>query len=159
MVTQFANGATSQHLFFGKSYIFWSLNFPCIFLHVIHLWVILFAIALALSTQILFFLRLFKVKSLPLWPVFSWLQITVPQLSALTSSKNNFSYISLNTNFAAFPNISSSSLDCLSDVCFLILFIHLLLANIKIAISFFIFNHFRVSESSLEITSSLILAR
>ena len=61
---------------------------------------------------------------------------------------------------AAFSNISTfSSFDCLFDVCFLIFFIHWFLAKITIAIILFIFNQFRVSDSNLEMTSSLTLAR
>ena len=59
---QCVNGAASQHLSFDKSDIFWSPNFPCIFLYVTHLWIILRTTALALSTQMLFFLRLFRVN-------------------------------------------------------------------------------------------------
>ena len=52
---QRANGATSQHLSFGKSDIFWSPYVPYSFLHVTHLWMILLTIVLALSTQMPFF--------------------------------------------------------------------------------------------------------
>ena len=91
---------------------------------------------------------------------FTPLELRLPELSALTFCKNDFLCIILNMTVTAFSNIStSSSLDCLSDVCFLIFFIYLLLAKITIAITFFIFNKFKVSDSNLEMTSSLIFAR
>ena len=56
---------------------------------------------------------------------FTPLELCVLELSALTSSKNGFLWIILNMTVAAFSNISTlSSFDCLSDVCFLIFFIH-----------------------------------
>ena len=89
---------------------------------------------------------------------FTPLELCIPELSALTSSKNDFSCISLNITIAAFSNISTScSLDCLSHVSFLIFFIHFFLANLTIIINLFIFKQFKVSGSNL--TSSLILAR
>ena len=191
-------------------------NFPRSFVHITHLWMILLTTTLAPSTQIPFFLRLFKVNPLPPWPIVSWLQITtasimllvfgtttgcasllvsldwlslppthnrpllsrkgssmnelldrltplvlcVPELRAFTSSGNDFLCIILNMTVAAFSNISTfSGFDYLSNVSFLIFFIHWFLAKVTIAITLFIFNQFRVSASNLEMTSSLILAR
>ena len=91
---------------------------------------------------------------------FTPLELCVPELSALTSSKNNFLCIILNMTVAAFSNILTfSSFYCLSDVCFLIFFIHWFLTKIIIAITLFIFNHFRVGASNLEMISLLILAK
>ena len=91
---------------------------------------------------------------------FTPLELCVLELSALTSSKYYFLCIILNMTVAVFSIISTfSSFDCLSDVCFLIFFIHWFLAKITIAITLFIFNQFRVIDSNLEMTSSLILAR
>ena len=78
--------------------------------------------------------------------LFTSLELCVPELSTLTSSKNDFLYI---INISTF-----SSFDCSSDVCFLIFFIRWFLAKITIAITLFIFNQFRVSVSNLEMTSS-----
>ena len=91
---------------------------------------------------------------------FTPLVLCVPELIPLTSSKNYFLCIILNMTVAAFFNISTfTSFDCLSDVCFLIFFIYWFLAKITVAIALFIFNQFRVIDSNLEMTSSLIPAR
>ena len=91
---------------------------------------------------------------------FTPLVLCVPELSALTSSGNDFHCIILNMTVAAFSNISKfSGFNGLFDASFLIFFIHWFLAKITIAITLFIFNQFRVSAFNLKITSSLILAR
>ena len=91
---------------------------------------------------------------------FTPLVLCVPELRAFTSSGNDFLCIILNMTVAAFSNISTfSGFDGLSEVSFLIFFIHWFLANVTFAITLFIFNQFRVSASNLEMTSSLILVR
>ena len=88
---------------------------------------------------------------------FTPLELCVPELSALTSSRNDFLCIILNMTVAVFSNISTfSSFDCLSDVCFLI---HWFLAKITIVITLFIFNQFSVRDSNLEMKSLLSIAR
>ena len=83
---------------------------------------------------------------------FTPLVFYVPELSALTFSKNDFLCIILNTTVAAFSNIATfNSFDCFSDVCFLIFFIHWFVAKMTIAIT--------LIASNLKMTSSLILAR
>ena len=91
---------------------------------------------------------------------FTPLVLCVPELSALTSSKNDFLCTILNMTVAAFPNISTfSGFDFLSNVSFLIFFIHWFLARIIIAITLFILNQLRMIATNLEMTSSLILVR
>ena len=91
---------------------------------------------------------------------FTPLVLCVPELSALTSSRNYFLCIILNMTVAAFSNFSTfSGFDGLFDASFLIFFTHWFLAKITIVITLFIFNQFRVSAFNLEMTSSLILAR
>ena len=87
------------------------------------------------------------------------LELCVPGLSALTFFKNDFLCIILSMTVAEFSNITFSSFDCLSDVCFLIFIIHWFLAKITIVITLFIFSQFRVSKSNLKMASPLILAR
>ena len=91
---------------------------------------------------------------------FTPLVLCVPELSALTSSRNYFLCIILNMTVAAFSNFSTfSGFDGLFDASFLIFFTHWFLTKITIVITLFIFNQFRVSAFNLEMTSSLILAR
>ena len=107
---------------------------------------------------------LLSTKGSSLNRFFDWftpLELRVPELSDLTSPKNDFLFYDLEYDCAPIYNISTSySLDCQSDGYFLIFFINIcFVAKITLAITLFIFNQFRVTDSNLEMTSSLILTR